>query len=306
MKNLNKQKGFAVIMAILIIVSIVMSLTSYLYLKSSESYGDFYQTEESRIELITQVQEELENFYVSHANEFSAETLPEYIDEEYIKNNLRIPSNSSSFLKIGISTEKVDNSVRWRNLYAWLPATDGLDNSSFNPDSAFDTAFSKGDGVVWTGYSGINYESERLASAKEQLDSIAGKMQSMFVANVNQDFFKNMEVNYFAGCEERPPYANELPSISCSPAGELIKMSETNAQESLGLASTSFSNPWGRPIYIVNQSKKDGSGESIPTPVSIGGEDVYVNSGSIPYNVILVSETPVEDGEIHLIVNQIL
>lgn len=294
------------IMAILMIVSIVMSLTGYLYQQSSKAYTDFYQTEESRVELITALQEELRNFYVAHADDLSSENLPTYIDEEYIKNNLRMPSSSSAFIQIGISDARTGNSLRWRNIYAWLPATDGLDNSAFNEENPFDTALVPGVGVVWTAYSGRDYESIRLSNAQEQLASIADKMQSMFVANVAQDFFRNMEVNYFAGCEDRPPYADALPSISCSPEGEYIEMGNTNVEDVLGLASTSFQNPWGNPIYIANRSRRDGSGNPIPTPVNINGQDVYVNSGEIPFSAILVSETPVEGEEIYLIVSQIL
>lgn len=306
MRTIKKQKGFGMIMAILIIVSIVMSLTGYLYQQSSKAHTDFYQTEESRIELITEIQDELRNFYIAHADDLSSENLPAYIDEDYVRSNLRLPSDSSAFIKIGISDARTGDSIRWRNLYAWLPATDGLDNTAFNEANPFDTALTPGDGVVWTAYSGGDYESVRLSDAKEQLESIADKMQSMFVANVAQDFFRNMEVNYFAGCEDRPPYAEELPSISCSPAGEYIEMSTTNAEDALGLASTSFQNPWGKPIYIANRSARDGSGNPIPTPININETDVYVNSGEIPFNAILVSETPVSGEEIFLIVNQVL
>lgn len=306
MRTIKKQKGFGMIMAILIIVSIVMSLTGYLYQQSSKAYTDFYQTEESRVELITDIQDELKNFYIAHADDLSAENLPAYIDEDYVRSNLRLSSRSSAFIKIGISDERVNNSIRWRNIYAWLPATDGLDNSAFNEGNPFDTALVPGDGVVWTAYSGRDYESTRLADAKEQLESIADKMQTMFVANVAQDFFGNMEVNYFAGCEDRPPYANALPSISCSPEGDFIPMGNTNAQNVLGLASTSFRNPWGNPIYIANHSKTDGSGNPIPTAININGSDIYVNSGEIPFNAILITETPVAGEEVFLIVSQVL
>jgi hypothetical protein len=306
MRTIKKQKGFGMIMAIFLIVSIVMSLTGYLYQQSSKAYTDFYQTEESRVELITKIQDELRKFYIAHADDMSSESLPAYIDEEYIKNNLRLPSRSSAFIQIGISDARTGNSLRWRNIYAWLPATDGLDNSSFNEENSFDTALTPGDGVVWTAYSGRSYESVRLSNAQEQLESIANKMQSMFVANVAQDFFRNMEVNYFAGCEDRPPYANALPSISCSPEGQYIPMGQTNAQETLGLASTSFKNPWGKPIYIANRSTRDSSENPIPTPININGRDVYVNSGEIPFSAVLVSETPVDGEEIYLIVSQIL
>ena len=306
MRTIKKQKGFGMIMAILIIVSIVMSLTGYLYHQSSKAYTDFYQTEESRIKLITEIQDELRNFYIAHADDLSSEDLPAYIDEEYIKSNLRLPSRSSAFIQIGISDARTGNSIRWRNIYAWLPATDGLDNTAFNEENPFDTALTPGDGVVWTAYSGRDYESVRLADAKEQLESIADKMQSMFVANVAQDFFKNMEVNYFADCEDRPPYADTLPSISCTPEGQYIEMGETNAEEVLGLASTSFKNPWGNPIYIANRSVRDGSGNPIPTPINLNGRDVYVNSAAIPFNAILITETPVDGEEIFLIVSQIL
>lgn len=308
MRTIKKQKGFGMIMAILMIVSIVMSLTGYLYQQSSKAYTDFYQTEESRVELITSLQEELRNFYVAHADDLSSENLPTYIDEEYIKNNLRMPSSSSAFIQIGISDARTGDSLRWRNIYAWLPATDGLDNSSFNEENPFDTALVPGDGVVWTAYSGRDYESIRLSNAQEQLASIADKMQSMFVANVAQDFFRNMENNYFCKEEDKLDYAKALPSIGCSPPGDYIEMSSSqiNAEEVLGLASTSFKNPWGRPIYIANRSKRDGSGNPEPTPININGQDVYVNSGEIPFNAILISETPVEGEEIYLIVSQIL
>jgi hypothetical protein len=306
MRTINRQKGFGMIMAILIIISIVMSMIGFLQQQSSKAYTDFYQSEETRIELITEIQDELRNFYIAYADELASETLPAYIDEEYIRSNLRLPSRSSAFVKIGISDARDGDSIRWRNIYAWLPATDGLDNTAFNPSNPFDTAITPGDGVVWTAYSGRDYESVRLADAKEQLESIADKMQSMFVTNVAQDFFHNMEVNYFADCEDRPPYANALPAISCTPPGAYIEMGNTNAENVLGLASTSFRNPWGNPIYLANRSVRDGSGDPIPTPVTINGRDVFVNSGEIPFNAILVSETPVENEEIFLIVSQIL
>lgn len=285
-----------------------MSLTGYLYQQSSKAYTDFYQTEESRIELITDIQDELRNFYIAHADDLSAENLPAYIDEDYVRSNLRLSSRSSAFIKIGISDERVNNSIRWRNIYAWLPATDGLDNSAFNEGNPFDTALVPGDGVVWTAYSGRDYESTRLADAKEQLESIADKMQTMFVANVAQDLFRNMENNYFCKEEDKLDYAKALPSIGCSPPGDYIEMSNSqiNAENVLGLASTSFQNPWGNPIYIANRSARDGSGNPIPTPININGRDVYVNSGEIPFNAILISETPVSGEEIFLIVSQVL
>ena len=95
MRTIKKQKGFGMIMAILMIVSIVMSLTGYLYQQSSKAYTDFYQTEESRVELITALQEELRNFYVAHSDDLSSEELPTYIDEEYIKKQ---PKNTLKFI----------------------------------------------------------------------------------------------------------------------------------------------------------------------------------------------------------------
>lgn len=304
MKTIKKQKGFGMIMAILIIVSIVMSLTGYLYQQSSKAYSNFYQDEQSRTELMSNIQDELKNFYIANGNEFSKETLPSHIDEYYIKSNLRLPSTSSSFLKIGISDPKEDNGVRWRNIYAWIPATDGLDNSSFDPSSNFENAFFPGDGVKWVAYSGEDYESTRLSDAVEQLESIADKLQSMSIANVEQDFFHNMDVNYFALCEDRPPYANNLPAISCGPSGGLIDLKDTNIEDVLGLSSSSLTNPWGNEIKIANSSVTNASNQ--PSAIVLDGEDVYFNSKNIPFSVILVSEPPVENKELHLIVNQIL
>lgn len=299
--KINKEKGFGLIITIFLIMSIVMILTSYLYRETERGYTDFYQSEESRTELMSRLQDELNSFYIAHANDLLQDPLPDYLDEEYIRSNLRIPSRSSAFINIGISDIKQSDKILWRNLYAWMPATDGLDDSAFFPDDDFEFAFLPGTGVAWTGYSGLDYESQRLSSAVKQLENIADNMQNMFVANVNQDFFQDMRINYFAGdCEDMPKYAENLPSINCAPMGEHVPMSSLNVADALGVSNSSLINPWGKEIMLANSSEPSGS------TIVFGNNAAGIDSKTPPFSAVLISELPLENEHLHLIVHQIL
>jgi hypothetical protein len=319
MSYANKQKGFALIVVVFMIMSIILSLVSFLYMKSSESYSDLYDSESSRVNLMTRVNEEITSFYISHSNDFLEDSLPAYLTDEYIASNLEIPSRSSAFLQVRVSDIKENDLIRWRNIYAWIPSSDGMDESNFDPSADFENAFTPSDGVRWTSYSGVVHETKRLESSIKQLNDIGRNIQLMGLGNVNDDFFRNASINYFANCEEspdpsptataplpRPGYASNYPSISCAPAGGAAELSSLNAESALGIPSQKMKNNWENPIMIANHSNDDPTGNYVTTHITLNGEMIEYNSVNVPFSFVLFSETSKANTYIHTVVTQIL
>lgn len=281
--SMKKQRGMMLLLSTVLISTVALSMTTYLYVKNDNAYGAFDQTEASRDELITKVREELEDFYVAHANDLAAINLPDYLDEEYVKSQLSIPKNSSVKLKIGITDDYYNDRIAWRDIYAWLPATDGTDGSIFSESGDASNAFNPGEGVVWTSYSGMAIESKKFVEASNQVDSIADTIRAMYLAKVNGDPLRDQSANYFADCGPRPVYAIDDLTLACSGGGELMSLSNMGATDSIGLSASDFKNPWGYDIVASNETGG----------IFVNNETYVVQSDEYPYTMIVASETPV-------------
>lgn len=281
--SIKKQRGVMLLMTALLVSAAALSMTSYMYIKSDMAYGSFDQTEASRDAVINQVREELEDFYVAHANDLAAEELPDYLTAEYVKGQLSIPKNSSVNLKIGITGDYYNDKIAWRDIYAWLPATDGIDDSVFSESGDQSNAFTPGEGVVWTSYSGLAIESQKFIEASNQVDSIADTIRAMYLAKVNGDPLRDQSANYFADCGPRPSYAMKESTLACSGGSQLESLSKMGATDSMGLSASDFKNPWG---YSVEGSNETGG-------LYLNGATHVIQSDEYPYTMIVASETPV-------------
>lgn len=328
--NINKQKGFGLITLIFVLLSIVLSMVSLLYVKTSDSYSDFYSSDQSKDEFMIRVRDEIESFYIAHSDDLLEDSLPAYLTDDYVLSNLEIPSRSSSHLKVAISDIQENDMIRWRNIYAWIPEFDGTDNSSFDPSLGFSEAFKsgedvgEGDGVRWVSYTGKSLGNERLKSAREQINDIGKKIQLMASGSVNDDFFSDFSINYFANCQkpqdprssskiDRPNYTRALPSIGCSitdgfsPLEELIIDQQEHSGNSIGVPTIKLKNRWGNPIEIANKSAENTNGITEGTTITLNGDDeVRYNSGQVPYSFILRSETSKPNKYVFTVVVQII
>ena len=278
----KKQNG-VVIIAISVVIGIAgLSLVSYLQFSNDTAFGDFQQTEESRSELMSNVRNEIQDFYIAHSNELNSEDLPSYIDEEYIKRQIMTPANSTIKLNIGITSMYEDSRVTWRDIYVWIPSTDGMDNSVFSPDGDQSNAFVPSDGVAWVSYSGRALESQKYAEASAQIEDIAQSLRAMFSSKVEADPLRDISANYFANCGPRPRYARGEDTLDCSGASNMETLASLGANNSLGYNLTDFKNPWGGDIYASNQ---DGA-------LILNNEAYEINSSQYPYTMILTTKTP--------------
>lgn len=314
----NKENGFVLIAVIFVIMGIVLSLVSYLYGQTEKSYDNLDNSERERSKLMSKIKKELERFYIANSEQLTSGDISGFTNE-YILGNLELPSRTSTQIQVRISNIKENDLLRWRDIYAWIPSSDGIDNTAFNPNGDVSNAITidPTDDVKWTVYSGINYESQKLKSSTEQLNDIGRSIQRMALGNINEDFFRDSTINYFANCEPvydtstnntipRPSYTENYPSIECAPAGDFGELASLNAPESLGLPASMFNNNWSNPIYIANHSNSDAAGNPLPTSIAINGENINYNSITVPFSFILLSETSKPNTYIYTVVNQLL
>lgn len=280
--NIKRQRGVALLAIVVILMSVILSFFAYLYVKTDEAYTDFYQSNESREGLMSELSYELESYYNAHSNELSQEDLPQNINEEAILNELSIPKNSSAFIKIGISDIKSTEKLQWRDIYAWIPASDGVDNSVFDPSAETGSSFVPSEGVSWTSFSGKSVEARKFSEATKQINSIANTLRTMFSTKVNSDPLRDQSANYFANCGPRPTYVRELKTLNCSGPNDVDNLENLGATSITGLSNNDFINPWGSAIRASNET---GS-------ISINNEFHTIESDNYPYNMILLTNTP--------------